>query len=85
MSTRFGRNKRKLTNVKSSRKLRGMPSLIHHDRYKPLKGYLTISQVAKILGKSRQATRLFIIRRGLPITKIGEFIIIHKSLLSKLK
>lgn len=79
------RNIPKLTNVKSSSKIRVMPSIIHSENYKPLRGYITISQAAKILGKTRQATAMFMQRNGCKMIKIGSILIIHKSQLAKLK
>lgn len=84
MEKGFSGNVSKLTKVKPSRKLRVMAGMIDHTKYKPLKGYLTISQIAKILGKRREATYFLIRRNGLQMIRIGDLIIVHKSQLKKL-
>lgn len=74
-----------MTKVKSESRLFGMSGMIDHTKYPPLKGYLTISQVAKILGKKRQATLIFAKRHNVQLIRIGDIIIIHESQLDKLR
>lgn len=72
----------KLTFIKGSAILGDM---LNEKKYPPLDGYLSITEAAKILGKSRQATYQQIKRRKIAIYKAGALLIIHKTDLDRLR
>ena len=61
------------------------PEIIEHTDDVVLKDYLTVSQVGKVLGKSRQATYIFMQRRGAHLIRMGDFIVMHKDEMPKLQ
>lgn len=75
----------KLTNVKTASKLLPMAGMIDHTKYPPLSGYYTISQVAKLLGRKRQAVYMYARRYAISMIRMGDVIIIPKSQLKKFK